>query len=307
MKKNLLLCFDAFGTLFRPRQAVYKQYGEVARKYGINGYTDEELATSFKQAFKEESKVNPNYGRATDLGSTRWWTNVIERTFSPFIKGEEKKLPPVLAPALLHRFGSKEGYELCGDAQRLFKKFSDTRPGQVFRRVDHQEGSTADRRLVVGVITNSDDRVPDILASFGLKVKPLRHGEDPRPYHPTNEAADIDFAIMSYDVGHEKPDASIFDAATTMLQEMLKAEGHKEADISDWRQLYVGDELEKDAGGALAAGWDAVLIDRGNETIFENDESGKSPLATHQEKRDLGDGQSVVAINDLTLLSKLIE
>ncbi|TKX26402.1 hypothetical protein C1H76_1364 [Elsinoe australis] len=257
-------------------------------------------------AFKEESKLNPNYGKATDLGSTRWWTNVIERTFTPFIHAEDKKFPPILAPALLHRFSSKEGYEMCTDAMKVLKRFTDTRPGQVFRRVDHQEGSMPDRRLVVGLITNSDDRVPDILSSFGLKVKPLRHNEDCRLYHPTNEPADIDFAIMSYDVGHEKPDASIFNAATTMLKEMLKAEGHKEADISDWRQLYVGDALVKDAGGALSAGWDAVLIDREKQPLFENEE-GKPPAANDSEVRTLEDGRRIPVISDMTALLKLME
>ncbi|PNS20794.1 hypothetical protein CAC42_2725 [Sphaceloma murrayae] len=303
MKQNLLLCFDAFGTLFRPRSPVHKQYAEVARKYGISGFTDDDLAQSFRTAFKEESRIHPNYGRATDLGSTKWWANVIEGTFRPFIPGEDKKLPPILAPALLHRFGSKEGYEMCPDTLKVFKQFVDTRPGQVFRRVDHRQSSLPDRRLVVGVITNSDDRVPDVLSSFGLRIKPLRHGEDPRPYHPTNEPADIDFAIMSYDVGHEKPDKRIFDAATHMLKDMLRVEGQEDASLSSWRCLYVGDELIKDAGGALDAGWDAVLIDREQETIFEEDGARTSSAV---QSRMLGDGREVPVISDLTALWTLM-
>ncbi len=75
-RPNLLLCFDAFGTLFRPKRPVYKQYGEVARQCGITGFSDNELHASFLAAIKDESMRNPNYGKATGLGPTLWWTNV---------------------------------------------------------------------------------------------------------------------------------------------------------------------------------------------------------------------------------------
>ena len=74
---NLLLCFDAFGTLIRPVQPVVKQYALVAAKCGLRGWNnDAELQTAFYAAFKDERKLNPNYGRATGLGATGWWTNV---------------------------------------------------------------------------------------------------------------------------------------------------------------------------------------------------------------------------------------
>jgi hypothetical protein len=75
-KPNLLLCFDAFGTLFRPKAAAPQQYAEVARQLGIVGFTDSELQTTLKAAIKNESTKNPNYGKATGLGATQWWTNV---------------------------------------------------------------------------------------------------------------------------------------------------------------------------------------------------------------------------------------
>ncbi|KAF2153758.1 hypothetical protein K461DRAFT_292472 [Myriangium duriaei CBS 260.36] len=305
MRKNVLLCFDAFGTLFRPKQPPYKQYAECARKYGINGFTDEQIDQSLTNAIKEESKLNPNYGHQTDMGAQRWWTRVIEKTFAPFLPGEDKKLPPVLAPALHHRFSSKEGYDMFADATRLFRKFADTRPGQLYRRVDQHDAGGPDARLVVGLITNSDDRVPDVLSSFGLKVKPLRHGEDPRPFHPTNTPADIDFAIMSYDVGHEKPDSRIFDSATTMLKEMLLAEGHKDADVAEWRKIYVGDELQKDVLGAINAGWEGVLVDR--EEIDPDSAETSPSTSALVEKRKTDDDKEISTVRDLTAVMKVIE
>ena len=75
-KPNLLLCFDAFGTLFKPKRPVAEQYAEVARQCGLTGFNDQDVQSCFRTAFKEEAKQNPNYGKATGLGATKWWTNV---------------------------------------------------------------------------------------------------------------------------------------------------------------------------------------------------------------------------------------
>jgi hypothetical protein len=48
-KKNLLLCFDAFGTLFKPKRPIAQQYSEVARALGLGGFSDEELMGKFKK------------------------------------------------------------------------------------------------------------------------------------------------------------------------------------------------------------------------------------------------------------------
>lgn len=66
---------------------------------------------------------------------------------------------------------------------------------------------------------------------------------------------------LSYDVGHEKPDGRIFDAATQMLAETA-ASKDKGLNVDDFDKLYVGDDLAKDYDGAKAAGWYAVLLDR---------------------------------------------
>ena len=46
--RNLLICFDAFGTLFKPRAPIEKQYGDVARSLGVSGFTDDDLKATFK-------------------------------------------------------------------------------------------------------------------------------------------------------------------------------------------------------------------------------------------------------------------
>jgi hypothetical protein len=47
--KHLLLCFDAFGTLFRPRAPIAVTYARCAHKYGIKDVDEDALAVSFKK------------------------------------------------------------------------------------------------------------------------------------------------------------------------------------------------------------------------------------------------------------------
>jgi hypothetical protein len=78
-KKNLLLCFDAFGTLFTPSVPIPVAYARAAARHGIDcGDTEDPqiVGTRFKEAFKNESAQNPNYGRSTGLGAEKWWGNV---------------------------------------------------------------------------------------------------------------------------------------------------------------------------------------------------------------------------------------
>lgn len=74
--RNLLICFDAFGTLFSPKGTVVQQYAQVARQCGITSFTNDELETHLLAAIRQERELNPNYGKATGLGATKWWTNV---------------------------------------------------------------------------------------------------------------------------------------------------------------------------------------------------------------------------------------
>lgn len=176
---------------------------------------------------------------------------IITNTFKPLIP-EDQSVPQAMVTKLLHRFWCDEGYTLFPDVPPLIRKL---------REAHHAREEDTCTRVVIGVITNSDNRVPDVLSSLGMKVSALRYGN-----HNAFAAAskdhqeyDVDFSVMSYDVGHEKPDQRIFQAAEDMLSVALNDGKH---DAGEWRKVYVGDEFDKDVVGALAAGWKAVLIDR---------------------------------------------
>ena len=116
--------------------------------------------------------------------------------------------------------------------------------------------------VVIGVITNSDDRVPDVLSSLGVRVNPLRYGDESLRKPSPEQTQDIDFSVMSYDVGHEKPDKRIFAAAEMMLHATVNAEGEASTpdDQASWLKVYIGDEYDKDIVGAVGADWNAILI-----------------------------------------------
>lgn len=134
------------------------------------------------------------------------------------------------------------------------------------------KGSSAPHfdKLVVGVVTNSDDRIPSILASLGLAVSQLRYGTESNLEQIKNQTYDIDFHCMSYDVGVEKPDKRIFNAAELMLARVISARNNKslkeaEAEAESWQKVYVGDDYSKDVVGSANAGWNPVLLDPKDE------------------------------------------
>ena len=47
LRKDLLLCFDAFGTLFTPKAPIAEQYGEIARRHGLSGFSDQQIKDAF--------------------------------------------------------------------------------------------------------------------------------------------------------------------------------------------------------------------------------------------------------------------
>lgn len=113
-------------------------------------------------------------------------------------------------------------------------------------------------KISVGVITNSDDRVPVILSSLGLKIGSRRHGMYP-PTQDSNSGEDVNFVVMSYDVGYEKPALEIFNAAADLAC-VSPAHG-------DWC-LHIGDDLDKDLKAAEAAGWDGILLCHGQPADY---------------------------------------
>lgn len=187
-KRTLLLTLDAFETLFHPREPVPIQYAKVAHSFGLSPslITPDRLKQSFKTSFKVQSARYPNHGRDEVLkgryaGPRQWWKEIITRSFGIALGYKDRdadsiRLPDGLVKTLLENFAGKEAYELYPDVGPFFERLRAVRNATVGAGSAGRLGVFD--RLVVGVISNSDDRVPDILKSLGLTVGKTRADRD---------------------------------------------------------------------------------------------------------------------------------
>ncbi|OJK02971.1 hypothetical protein ASPACDRAFT_40288 [Aspergillus aculeatus ATCC 16872] len=302
--RTLLLTIDAFGTIFHPRESVPQQYASAAHKFGLprSTVTPARLQSAFKAVFKAHSKAHPNYGRAQALrgeygGPRQWWEEVIRGSFARVLDAPSSTaaaaaaaaadsssstptnstVPDGLVQHLLDRFACQDGYALDANADAFFT------------RLRHIK-STRTRlgpfdRVVVGVVSNSDDRVPAVLESLGLRVGMCRADQDVsstqlpgfemrgRDEDRVNNAEgdegiyDLDMVITSYEAGAEKPSPVIFEVAR---RQAMKLVGASEEDChgsnnSGWTCVHVGDDYEKDYRAATEAGWRAFYIPLGED------------------------------------------
>ncbi|GAB1209935.1 hypothetical protein APSETT445_008723 [Aspergillus pseudonomiae] len=287
--RTLLLTLDAFETLFHPRPSVPEQYASAAHHFGLpqTAITAERVLSAFKPVFKAQSQARPNYGRADVIrghygGPRQWWGEIIQGTFSRVLAEHSNNstttnsnnntrgqidLPEGLVGYLLDRFASKEGYALYDDVGPFFSRI---------RAVKEKGALGPFDRVLVGVISNSDDRVPAVLKSLGLRVGDCRadEGIDSMRLSGFEErdssgmegsgmndsVKDIDLVITSYEAGVEKPSPRIFEVA------MRQAKALARADVpGDWTCVHVGDDFEKDYRAAVGAGWDGYFLARGDD------------------------------------------
>lgn len=190
-------------------------------------------------------------------------------------------LPSGLVDTLLDRFAGAEGYALYEDVAPFLARM---------RELKALSGGPF-QRIVVGVISNSDDRVPDVLKALGLRVGYLRADQDSSSMalpgfeqrggvsksgrvedngSASNTCAlridlDLDMIITSYEAGEEKPSRFIFDVAERQARLLVQgsAGGERIHDDEPWTHIHVGDDYEKDNVAARDAGWQSYLV-RGN-------------------------------------------
>ncbi|KAL1916596.1 uncharacterized protein VTP21DRAFT_5787 [Calcarisporiella thermophila] len=213
-----LITFDAFGTLFKPRGSIGAQYASEAQRRGIP-LSKESVKKSFSHAIRHQVQHYPNYGskQGGKMTSKEWWRQVVKRTFVD-AGASPKALEPVfdeMFTTLYERFASAEGYDLFEDSVPVLAEL-------------HR------RKFKIGVVSNSDERISQVLASLNLTQY-------------------LDFIVLSCEFGDEKPSRRIFEHAL----QLAGVRGHN--------SLHVGDDIDKDFGGARNAGMNALLIHRQTE------------------------------------------
>ncbi|KAL2364842.1 hypothetical protein RJZ56_002261 [Blastomyces dermatitidis] len=313
--RTLLLTLDAFHTLFHPRLPVPIQYAQVAQSlhfpphFSRNNLPIADLAakisTAFCAVYKHESASRPNFGRnvAGFSGPTEWWGNVIRECFRRVAREDcavagqdaaesevEVEVPEELVQKLLKRFESREGYLLYPDVEEFVARMRRWRAQRRLHRSSY--GAPQDfERIVVGVISNSDDRSANILTSLGVRVGSLgwtTHAA--RTVTTTEETnldggdtpADIDFIVTSYEAGEEKPHRKIFDFAKERAKKCIESDGSLLPKDTDWTCIHIGDHYENDYEGAINAGWDSFLLPRdGDGPGLSEYRHGSSPSVKH--------------------------
>ncbi|KAL4920993.1 hypothetical protein BDW62DRAFT_175699 [Aspergillus aurantiobrunneus] len=299
--RPLLLTLDAFNTLFHPRHPIPIQYAASASSFNVP-ISPSALQPAFRASFKAQSASHPNYGRDLALrgeyaGPRQWWEDVIRGSFARALTesssnpnaterkkgGNGTEVPDVLVQDLLDRFASATGYELYDDVEPFFRALR-----------ARQEGSQKRRKVIIGVVSNSDDRISSVLESLGVSVRDARAGEEKtrqgqdlpgfekereRTAHSKNsssplqslEEKDIDFILTSYQVGAEKPDPLVWDVALRTAQRLdtgVETGGDAGGD-GGWERIHVGDDYNKDYRGAVDAGWKAYHLPRDAETTAQ--------------------------------------
>ena len=192
--------FDIGGTLIQPWPSVGHVYAEVARRHGVKDVSPEFLEARFKAAWRGRKHFNE-----TRTG----WQELVDEAFHGLAAQ-----PPsaTFFPELYERFAHAEAWRIFDD---------------VLPTLD----ALAARGVRLGVISNWDERLRELLRRLHLD-------------------AYFESIIISCEVGSSKPAPVIFEQAAARL------------DLPPASILHVGDSMEMDLQGARAAGFRSVQVVR---------------------------------------------
>lgn len=96
--------WDVKDTLLKVRRSVGVQYCSEAERAGLK-LPPAQVETAFRQAYRQQSRLFPNYGRAQGMSSQVWWTGLVRDTFAQC---------GVDDPALLDRLANNLYDNFCG-------------------------------------------------------------------------------------------------------------------------------------------------------------------------------------------------
>jgi putative hydrolase of the HAD superfamily len=207
--------FDVTHTLIHsPRLG--EIYAEVLGRHGVEVEPDD--AARLVRLVWQELACSAEPGRdrftAHPDGPRGWWGHFLTR------------LCELLDAPVPSRFAAAE----------LFARFARPDAWEVYPEVRATLAALRWRGVRLGVVSNWDHRLPQVLAALGLAER-------------------LDVITYSSEVGVEKPDPRIFAAALSRLG------------VEPQAALHVGDGRLEDVDGALAAGVHPVLLARGTARV----------------------------------------
>ncbi len=203
--------FDAGNTLIYPDPPVGRVYARALHGAGVEA-DPEEVGRRFEQSWvalrKQRAAHELEYG-STEEEAIVWWRKVVLET--------------------CRHFGVPEEFEDM--FRELWGHFASGAAWSVFDDVLPTLGELRGRGKSLGVISNWDVRLADVLREMGLWDR-------------------FDWVLVSACVGAEKPDLAIFRRALQRCR--MRPE----------RVLHVGDSYEDDLLGARRAGLKALWLRR---------------------------------------------
>jgi putative hydrolase of the HAD superfamily len=205
--------FDAAGTLFGVKGSVADIYLRHAEKYGVkqSAETRAAISSAFHRAFDE---APPPVFAVHDPAQIKrcerlWWFDIVHHVF--------------------YRVGMFDGFDEY--FEEVFQAFGGPEYWSLFPDTTSVLKQLKDRGIEIGIISNFDSRLFNILRGLGL--------------------SDLFDTVTIASLAHAaKPSPKIFELALA-----------KHA-VDPVEALHVGDSLKDDVGGAAAAGLHAVHLSR---------------------------------------------
>jgi len=201
MRDVEIVFFDAGHTLLYTEPGVGIVYAAAGRRYGVD-VDAATIETAFRAAFLDK-KLD---GRPQDRA---WWREVVDHTFGVFGQASD---PDALFEDLYDHFTHPASWRLFDDAAEVIAELKA-------------------RGYRTGLLSNWDDRLPELLEGLGL-------------------LSQLAPQVISYRVGVEKPHRRIYEMALA------------EAGVAPEQALMVGDDWEADIVGSRALGMRAVYVER---------------------------------------------
>lgn len=219
MSKYKLVTFDVTNTFLRFRLSVGHQYSKAASAYGVHGSDPDRLTASFRTSWKQLASERPNFGRQS-TGSQKWWMELVRKTFAGAGQPLESDRLNAIASHLIAVYGTDACWTVVPGTLDTLKALKTKNPSPI-----------------LGVISNFDDRLYEVLRHVGLSQY-------------------FDFVIDSYGAGFAKPHPAIFEVAlveASRRRPEVGVRGPRDA-------LHVGNDVQLDYFGARSAGWNALLV-----------------------------------------------
>jgi putative hydrolase of the HAD superfamily len=203
--------FDAVGTLIELTRSVGEIYADAARRHGVD-LPAWRIDDAFRRILAQATPmVFPSLAPAeAALRERDWWQQVVRATF----RATDQQ-------ARFQDFGA------C--FEELWQRFAGPEVWRERPQASQTLRSLKAAGLATGVVSNFDQRLPDLLDSLGL-------------------LGDLDALVLPAHVGAAKPDRRIFEHA-------LAALGRPAGQVA-----YVGDDATRDLAGARAAGLAAIDV-----------------------------------------------